>query len=254
MALSFMAAAGVALCLAAPHALQSQAPAAPIRDNSFLVEEAYNQDGGVVQHVGTFAMGRTGGWAAGLDEEWPIGGMRDQLSLSLAALDASGGARFGDVELGYRRQLVGGPESRFLVAPRLSALWLQAEDVPGGSPAGLGTQAAVPMTAVLTSSLVTHWNLSVTLGPFRPIASAGASVVWLMTPTVNLLVEGVWVGQDGTPPVYVLNPGARFAINAGALQIVPGFSFPIALAQREETDAALLYLSFEHPLGSAGAD
>lgn len=92
------------------------------------------------------------------------------------------------------------------------------------------------------------------LGPFKPIASAGASVVWLATPTVNLLVEGIWVGQEGTPPVYIVNPGARFAINAGALQIVPGFSFPIALARREEADAVLLYLSFEHPLGSAGPE
>ena len=253
MALSLPAVAGVILSLAAAPALRGQAPA-PIRDNSFLVEEAYNQDGGVVQHVGTFALGRRGGWAAAVDEEWPLGGMRDQLSLSLAALDASGGTRFGDVELGYRRQLVGGSESRFLVAPRISALWLQAEDGPGGSPAGLGAQAALPMTAVLTSSIVTHWNLGVTLGPFKPIASAGASVVWLATPTVNLLVEGIWVGQEGTPPVYIVNPGARFAINAGALQIVPGFSFPIALARREEADAVLLYLSFEHPLGSAGPE
>jgi hypothetical protein len=254
MALSLAAAAGVMLCLAAPRALLSQAPPSPIRDNSFLVEEAYNQDGGVVQHVGTFAIGRMGGWAAGVDEEWPLGGMRDQLSLSLAVLDASGGTNFGDIELGYRRQLVGGPESRFLVAPRLSALLLQLEDGPEGSTKGLGAQAAVPMTAVLTPSIVTHWNLSVTLGPFRPIASAGASVVWLVSPTVNLLVEGVWVGQDGTPPVYVLNPGARFAVNAGALQIVPGISFPMALANQEEADAVLLYLSFEHPLGSAGSE
>ena len=251
--MSFGAAARVLLCLAAPHALQGQA-AAPIRDNSFLVEEAYNQDGGVVQHVGTFAMGRMGGWAAGVDEEWPVGGMRDQLSLSLAAFDGTGGTRFGDVELGYRRQIIGGSESRFLVAPRLSALWLQAEGSPGGSPSGLGAQAALPMTAVLTSSLVTHWNLSATLGPFRPIASAGVSVVWLLTPTVNLLVEGVWVGQDGTPPVYVLNPGARFAVNAGALQIVPGFSFPVSLSAHEDADAVLFYLSFEHPLGPPTAE
>ena len=253
MVLSLGTAARVLLCLAAPSALQGQA-AAPIRDNSFLVEEAYNQDGGVVQHVGTFAMGRMGGWAAGVDEEWPVGGMRDQLSLSLAAFDGSGGTRFGDVELGYRRQIIGGSESRFLVAPRVSALWLQAEDSPGGSPSGLGTQVALPMTAVLTSSLVTHWNLSATLGPFRPMASAGVSVVWLMTPTVNLLVEGVWVGQDGTPPVYVLNPGARFAVNTGALQIVPGFSFPVSLSGHEDADAVLFYLSFEHPLGSPTAE
>jgi hypothetical protein len=43
-------------------------------------------------------------------------------------------------------------------------------------------------------------------------------------------------------------------VNAGTLQIVPGASFPIALASHEVTDAVLFYLSFEHPLGAAGGD
>jgi hypothetical protein len=180
--------------------------------------------------------------------------MRDQLSVGLAVLDAGSGTSFGDVELGYRRQLVGGPESSFLVALRVSLLWLQVEDGPGGSTEGGGTQIAVPVTAVLSPSFATHWNMSVTLGPLRPIVSAGASVVWLISPTVNLLVEGVWVGQSGTRPVYILNPGARFAINAGTLQIVPGFSFPIGLTGHEDADAILFYLSFEHLFGPTEAE
>jgi hypothetical protein len=254
MALSAAALIGGALVLGAPHVAWSQAPAAPIRDNSFLIEEAYNQDRGVVQHVGALAVGRSGGWAAGFDEEWPLGGMRDQLSVGLTFLHADGGTSFGDIELGYRRQLVGGPESSFLVAPRVSLLWLQVEDGPNGNTDGAGTQFAVPVTAVLSPAFATHWNMSVTLGPFRPIASAGVSVVWLVSPTVNLLVEGVWVGQEGTRPVYILNPGARFAVNAGTLQIVPGLSFPIGLTGHEETDAVLFYLSFEHPFGSTAPE
>ena len=42
-----------ALLLAGASRLPAQAPV-PIRDNSFLIEEAYNQEWGVVQHVATF--------------------------------------------------------------------------------------------------------------------------------------------------------------------------------------------------------
>jgi len=34
----------------------------PIQDNSFLIEEAYNQEAGVVQHVNTFMRQRNGDW------------------------------------------------------------------------------------------------------------------------------------------------------------------------------------------------
>ncbi len=52
------------LCVSATQA-QEPPPAqadepAPIADNSFLIEEAYNQETGVVQHVGTFVRSRTG--------------------------------------------------------------------------------------------------------------------------------------------------------------------------------------------------
>ena len=44
-----------ALLLAPCVGAQEAAPAPPpIQDNSFLIEEAYNQERGVVQHIGTF--------------------------------------------------------------------------------------------------------------------------------------------------------------------------------------------------------
>lgn len=235
------------LLVAATAAAAAQAPQPPLRDNSFLIEEAYNQEPGVVQHVGTFALGRIDGWALGFDQEWPLGGMRDQLSVSLGLLDTGTDFRMGDIELSYRRQLVGEPESRLLLAPKLSLAWFQAEDGPDGNKEGAGGSVGLPVTFVLAPSIVTHLNAGVTVGPFSPVANAGASAVWLLAPTVNLLVEGIWAGQRGSPPVYVLNPGARFAINAGSLQVVPGISFPIDLTGHEETDAVFFYLSFEHP-------
>jgi hypothetical protein len=44
------------LCLVPPPLM------AQIQDNSFLLEEAYNQGTGVVQHISTFAVGSGGDW------------------------------------------------------------------------------------------------------------------------------------------------------------------------------------------------
>src|SRR5690348_18415661 len=80
----------VALLLAPATGAQEPA-AAPrgIQDNSFLIEEAYNQDRGVVQHISTFQ--RSGdAWTYSFTQEWPVGGIRNQLSYSLALIHQDG--------------------------------------------------------------------------------------------------------------------------------------------------------------------
>ena len=79
--------------------------------------------------------------------------------------------------------------------------------------------------------------------------NAGASVVWLALPWMNFLVEGVFLGESGHRPAYVVSPGVRWAVNLGAVQVVPGVAFPLALENRDN-DAVFLYLSIEHPFGS----
>ena len=44
----------------------------PIQDNSFLVEEAYNQEDGVIQHISLFQRLSTGDWAFTQTDEWPL--------------------------------------------------------------------------------------------------------------------------------------------------------------------------------------
>ena len=44
-----------------------------------------------------------------------------------------------------------------------------------------------------------------------------------------------------------INPGLRYAIDIGDLQIVPGIAFPITFSEGESTSGAFIYLSFEHP-------
>jgi hypothetical protein len=229
------ATAWFALAAWLPVAAAAQEPAPiPIQDNSFLVEEAYNQEGGVVQHINTLLRARRS-WSYSLTQEWPLGGQRHQLSFSVPI---EGGV--GDVAINYRHQLTGlGGGGRAAFAPRLSLLLPTAD---GGSP---GLQVNLPVSAMLTRGVVSHWNAGATLTRSEEtVYNGGASVIWLARPSVNFMVELVWAGSARSGEVIV-NPGLRWAHNLGRLQIVPGISFP-------DGRDVFFYVSFEHPFTSTG--
>jgi hypothetical protein len=70
--------------MAASLALPAQEAAKPIQDNSFLVEEAYNQEAGVVQHISAFTRYRESkDWLYTFTQEWPVPGITHQLSYTL---------------------------------------------------------------------------------------------------------------------------------------------------------------------------
>src|SRR5689334_2047097 len=82
---------------------QSQQPG--IQDNSFLLEEAYNQNFGVVQHISSFArFWNSKDWAYTFTQEWPVpGDARHQFSYTLpywhAGAFQESGAGIGDILL-----------------------------------------------------------------------------------------------------------------------------------------------------------
>src|SRR6185369_11398420 len=81
-----------------------------IQDNSFFVEEAYNQERGIVQHISTFSrMWNSGDWSYTFTQEWPApGNWRHQLSYTVVGMHAgeySGrGGGVGDTIFNYRYQ------------------------------------------------------------------------------------------------------------------------------------------------------
>jgi hypothetical protein len=98
--------------LAAPPvtAQTASAPETPgIADNSFLLEEAYNQERGVVQHISTFSRPFDGdGWAYTFTQEWPVPGQKHQVSFTVPVEDAGRSAGLGDLALNYRYQALDG--------------------------------------------------------------------------------------------------------------------------------------------------
>lgn len=254
---------------------RSHQTASPIQDNSFLLEEAYNQEAGVVQHISTFSRSRTNGdWLYTFTEEWPVRGQQSQLSVTVpfahVHTDAPHGSGLGDVAINYRYQLARDGTSAVAVAPRVTLL------VPAGSArqsrgaGAFGYQVNLPVSVALSEKVVTHVNLGATLTPHshgqdgaRATTSAvnlGQSFVWLAGERVNALVEFAFnsadtvVGPGATERVnsFLVNPGIRWAMNLrNGLQIVPGISVPIGVGPSRGQRAIFFYLSFEHPLSTA---
>lgn len=223
--------------------------ASAIADNSFLIEEAYNQEPGVVQHINTFARPDGGdAWDFSFTQEWPFTGMRHQLSYTIpvARVDGSG-TGLGDIALNYRHQLRGEGGGPLAVAPRLTVL-LPTSDEDGRGPDSPGLQTNLPVSYSIGSALATHWNAGFTLiSESAPTWALGASAVWLLRPRLNLLVEAFWSTSGGDESAF-LNPGLRWAHDvAGGLQIVPGLAYTIGLGPSSGDDGLFLYLSFEHP-------
>ena len=252
----------------AQSAQPAAAPAA-IEDNSFLIEEAYNQEAGVVQHISTFARQRgTRAWAYNFTQEWPLFSQRHQLSYTVPIVSAGPGtgSGIGDVALNYRYQLADGTRSGIAVAPRLSLLVATGEERRGRGAGGNGLQVNLPVSVELSPLFVTHWNAGATYTPSAKNAlgdkaatrsyNAGGSVIWLARSTFNVMLEAVWArAEEVTGPsqrvpyrLFYVSPGVRGAINfRSGLQIVPGIAVPIGVGPSRGDRQIFFYLSFEHP-------
>jgi len=246
LAVALMA-APIAFAQTPPPEVESQ-----IQDNSFLIEEAYNQDPGVVQHIQTFSRATRGGdWLYTFTQEWPAPTIKHQLSYTLAMAQVDGERGIGDVALNYRYQWIGDADARVAVSPRLTVLLPTGNEHRGLGSGGTGVQVMLPASTVLTPTIVAHWNLSATLTPKTHThnITAGNSFVWLANHRFNVLVETLWSrtsDRSAHDSQTTVSPGIRWSYDfPNKLQIVPGLAFPIT--NHGGGKSVFLYLSFEHP-------
>lgn len=242
-----------------------------IQDDSFLIEEAYNQEQGVVQHINTFSyFAHSHDWIYTFTQEWPVGGQRHQLSYTLALVRpgafASQGAGMGDALLNYRYQVLGNGDSRLAFAPRLSLIVPVGDSNADRGYGGTGLQSNLPLSLVLNQKLVTHWNAGATFVPHARNDNgdragcwgynAGQSFIWLAHPRFNIMLETYFAsaqsvaapGKADWSNTLFLSPGIRWAHNfSNGLQIVPGLAVPVGVGPSAGEKGMFLYLSFEHP-------
>lgn len=246
-----------------------------IADNSFLLEEAYNQGYAVVQHISVFQKNvRRDGWSYDFTQEWPINpSPKHQFSFTLPFVAPSSspgqGGGFGDILLNWRYQLVGNEDADVAFSPRVSLILPSGNSDRGRGAGHVGVDFNLPLSWVVHPKLVTHWNAGGTIIPNakdpsgnRATTSAvtlAQSFIWIANPRFQPLLETIFTRAEGiTGPSQTqwensvtLNPGFRWAYNfESGLQIVPGISFPVEVARNGRGNwQVLLYLSFEHPFG-----
>lgn len=251
---------------------QESKPEAPvIQDNSFLIEEAYNQEPGVVQHVHAFMLQRNGTFLYTFTQEWPFLSQKHQLSYTLPGQRLTGDGNrvtgVGDALINYRYQIAGVGGGNVSIAPRASLIIPNGNAQKGLGGGGYGYQFNLPVSTVLAPKLVMHWNAGLTVTPNAQNAEGdrakamaynlGHSVAWLTKPNFNVMFETSWnrvgsvIGQRSTASSdsLFLNPGVRWAHNfKNGLQIVPGIAFPIGVGPSKGVQGMFFYLSFESQL------
>jgi len=260
-----------ALALALPlqgHGLAEEAK--KIQDNSFLLEEAYNQEAGVVQHIQSFMyMKKSKDWVYAFTQEWPVPDETHQLSYTIPVLrltEPSNASGIGDIALNYRYQAI--LKDNVALSPRLSVILPTGDYKKGHGTDSVGIQTNIPLSVELSDKFVTHWNIGATSTPHSKEPGGanagttgfnyGASLIYLSTENLNLMLEAAGTTSEIVQPnggklrekTFFINPGVRFARNySSGLQIVPGISMPIGIGPSARKYGILFYLSFEHPFG-----
>jgi Putative MetA-pathway of phenol degradation len=235
-----------------------------IEDNSFLIEEAYNQDPGVIQHISAFQYMKDKTWLYTFTDEWPVPGRKHQLSTTIPVLN-NGETGLGDIALNYRYQAVF--TNRLAFSPRFSLLLPSGNYKKGLGEGVPGYQLSLPFSYLLSLKIATHYNLGVTITPNARKADGskfdlttynyGLSIILLLYKNFNFMFEvagnttSVKTNNTNTKisNSLFINPGIRYAINfKSGLQIVPGIAMPIGLGSSKGELGVFAYLSFEHPL------
>lgn len=246
-------------------------PAKGIQDNSFLVEEAYNQEAGVVQHIFVLRrdINKLSGpddrdWNFAFTQEWPLFSQTHQFSYTIpySWLDRGGQNvdGIGDVLLNYRFQALYEDETKPAFAPRLSLVLPTGDEKKGLGDDTLGYQVNLPVSKVVHDRLTLHANAGLTFFPDlngrNPVSySLGGSVIYAPTRNFNLMLEtvGEWGetvnGGGGIDREFsaVISPGARYAFNfVNDSQLVVGLATPIGLTGSAPDYGVFFYVSFEH--------
>jgi DtxR family Mn-dependent transcriptional regulator len=252
------------LCLAASAMAQTPAPAAArpvepfqIMDNSFLVEEAYNQEPRIFQNIFGFTR-QSGDWQMTFTQEWPAPSMRHQLSYTVAAESVASKSGFGDVFLNYRFQALEEGPGRPAFAPRLSVIVPSGHQSMGGGEGGL--QANLPFSKQ-HGDIAFHWNGGVTWLPrgerddlVSPFLAGSA--IYRLRPMLHLMLESVLGFDAADTPVgkvertrsFTVSPGVRGGWTlAEDTQLILGAAIPVTRIAGESSVGVFAYLSYELP-------
>jgi hypothetical protein len=257
------------MCVSGGAAAQTSAVPPPdtarpfeIADNSFLVEEAFNQEPGVFQHIFNLRVGGGAEWEATFTQEWPVFTQTHQFSYTLPYAVTGAASGPGDVLINYRWQAVMEGPGVPAFSPRVSLILPSGSARDGLGNGGAGWQVNLPFSKQ-AGDLYVHWNAGFT---HLPSAASGGltrslfsphvalSGIWRARPMLHVMLENViqWEASlqiEGTvrDPFVTVSPGLRFGWNTGDAQTIFGIAMPVEFAEGSTNVSAFGYFSYELP-------
>src|SRR5262249_17867665 len=146
------------LVMAQPESLVSTAIASEplakgIQDNSFLVEEAYNQEPGVVQHILNVPINFINGSrevTPSFTQEWPVFSQMHQFSYTIPRAFTEGDNGMEDMHLNYRLQALTEDGFTPAFAPRLSLVLPTGDRDKGLGVGGVGYETNLPFSKIVS--------------------------------------------------------------------------------------------------------
>lgn len=255
-----------------------------IRDNAFLVEEAANQEPGVVQHIFNWVnvwdrapRERTRDLAFAYTMELPLGSQTHQFSFTTLFVsnfsrpndgpaEQQGGV--GDTILNYRYQLLA--DDNFLwCAPRFGLILPTGDERFGLGRGQLGYLFNLPISRY-TDLFDFHFNAGFIFipnvaaflndGSRSPrqdphVFNLGVSAFWKPKTNLHFFVEALWLEsqdidnlgfRDHLTQVFI-NPGVRWAVYQGEeVEWVLGVSVPVGVTRDAPDIGVFAYMSIEH--------
>lgn len=238
-----------------------------VEDNSFLVEEAYNQEPGVVQFINVYQKNKeTNDWNYTFINEIPMGSQSHQFSYEFPFIhtDSSSSTDIGDVKFNYRYEFF--RSDKIVTTGRFSVKTPTGKYDKGMGTGQTGQEISLVSSVIVSDKWVQHWNMGASYTPNSKNASGAKadnssfflanSNVWLFTDNLNFMLETVATSTEATTAdkktewssTVTLSPSLRYAIDYKDWQFVPGFAVPTGVGPTAGTVQYLVYLSIEGKL------
>ena len=235
-----------------------------IQDNSFFVEEAYNQEPGVVQHILNVPVFFTDGGkesTPSFTQEWPVFSQTHQFSYTLPHTLAEEETGLEDIRLNYRLQALMESERDPAFAPRFSLIIPTGDADKGFGHGRVGYEVNLPFSKIVSNRWTVNFNAGGSVFPDvndRDLVNynLGGSAIYAVSSNFNLMLESVAFLEEDVDVerkvdrtvAALLSPGARYAFNfPNDAQLVVGIAVPIGLTFDSPDYGLFFYCSFEHP-------
>jgi Putative MetA-pathway of phenol degradation len=249
--------------------IASELLAKGIQDNSFFIEEAYNQEPGVVQHILNVPIDFINGsreMTPSFTQEWPLFSQTHQFSYTIPYAFTEDDNGMEDMRLNYRLQALTEGKRTPAFAPRFSLVLPTGDPDKGLGVGGVGYETNLPVSKIVSDRWTLNFNAGMSLFPNTrnhdlTNYNLGASAIFAVSRDLNLMLEAIagWnedIAEGVLSPEATVNrsttalisPGARYAFNLpNDAQLVVGLGLPVGLTSESPDWGLFFYCSFEHP-------